>query len=130
MTHALAIKTRISRALVLLSYFGLLILFSLWYLWLVPSQGDNPWVIWLIHFLPLAAFAPAVVKGNPRGHAWLCFVLLLYFLEAVIAALIPPPTRWLGLADCALLVTLFTSAMLYARWRSQLDRAQQDGANA
>lgn len=128
--QSLATKTRLSRALVLLSYFGLLLLFSLWYLWLAPSQGDNPWVIWLVHLLPLLAFAPVVIKGKPRGHAWLCFVLLLYFLEAVIAAMIPPPTRWLGLLDCALLVTLFTSAMLYARWRSQLDRAQATGSAA
>lgn len=114
-------KTRISRMLVLTSFFGLLLLFTLWYLWLAPSQGDNPWVIWLVHLLPLAAFTPVVLKGSPRGHAWLCFVLLLYFLEAVIAALIPP-TRWLGMVDCVLLITLFNGAMLYARWRSQLDR--------
>ncbi|GAA0786538.1 DUF2069 domain-containing protein [Marinobacterium sediminicola] len=128
--QSLAAKTHLSRALVLFSYFGLLLLFSLWYLWLAPSQGDNPWVIWLVHLLPLLAFAPVVIKGKPRGHAWLCFVLLLYFLEAVIAAMLPPPTRWLGLIDCALLVTLFTSAMLYARWRSQLDRAQSTGTDA
>lgn len=124
MSAKLETKTRISRALVLASYFGLLLLFTLWYLWLAPASSDNPWVVWLVHFLPLAAFAPVVVKGAPRGHAWLCFVLLLYFLEAVIAALVPT-TRWLGLIDCALLVTLFTSAMLFARWRSQLTRAQQ-----
>jgi len=129
MTQSLANKTRISRVLVLVSYFGLLLLFSLWYLWLAPSQGDNPWVIWLVHFLPLAAFAPVVIRGTPRAHAWMCFVLLLYFLEAVIAALVPP-TRWLGLIDCALLVTLFTSAMLFARWRSQLDRALRAEASA
>lgn len=117
----LSLKTRISRALVLLSFFGLLLLFSLWYLWLAPSQGDHPWVIWLVHLIPLAAFTPVVIRGTPRGHAWLCFVLLLYFLEAVIAALVPP-IRWLGIIDCVLLVTLFSAAMLYARWRSQLDR--------
>jgi len=125
----LELKTRVSRTLVLLSYFGLLLLFTLWYLWLSPSKGDNPWVIWLVHFLPLAAFAPVVISGKPRGHAWLCFVLLLYFLEAVIAALVPP-TRWLGIIDCVLLVTLFNAAMLYARWRSQLDRSQAAEATA
>jgi uncharacterized membrane protein len=35
-----------------------------------------------------------------------------------------PPTRWLGIIDCLLLVILFNAAMLYARWRSQLDRAR------
>ncbi|MBR9883547.1 MAG: DUF2069 domain-containing protein [Oceanospirillales bacterium] len=122
---SLACKTRASRWLTLSSYFGLLILFSLWYLVLVPAKSEHPWVIWLIHMLPLMAFLPVVLKGQPRGHAWLCFVLLLYFMEAVLAALVPN-TRWLGLIESLLLATLFTSAMLYARWKSQLKRAQSN----
>lgn len=122
----LATKTRASRLLCLVSYWGLLLLFSLWYLWLAPAQSDHPWVIWLVHLLPLAAFAPVVIKGYPRGHAWLCFVLLIYFLEAVLAALVEP-TRGLGLAEVLLLVVLFTSAMLYARWKSRLQQAEVAG---
>jgi uncharacterized membrane protein len=125
----LACKTRASRLLTLASYFGLLLLFTLWYLWLAPAQSDHPWVIWLVHVLPLLAFAPVVVRGNPRGHAWLCFVLLFYFLGAVLAALVPP-TRWLGLAEALLLATLFTSAMMYARWKSQLMRARANAGSA
>lgn len=119
----LTTKTRASRLLCLASYWGLLLLFSLWYLWLAPAQSNHPWVIWLVHLLPLAAFAPVVIKGSPRGHAWLCFVLLIYFLEAVLAALVEP-TRGLGLMEVLLLVLLFTSAMLYARWKSRLQRAE------
>ncbi|GGC02260.1 hypothetical protein GCM10011352_30590 [Marinobacterium zhoushanense] len=122
---SLACKTRFTRRLTLGSYAGLLVLFSLWYLLLSPAQSDHPWVIWLVHLLPLLAFLPTIISGNPRGHAWLCFVLLLYFLEAVVAALVPN-TRWLGLIESLLLVTLFTSAMLYARWRSKLTKAEHD----
>ena len=85
----LACKTRFSRILTLFSYFALLLLFTLWYLLLSPASADHPWVIWLVHLLPLLAFAPIVIRGNPRGHAWLCFVLLIYFMEAVLAALVP-----------------------------------------
>jgi len=123
----LACKTRISRLLTLLSYFALLLHFTLWYLWLQPAPSDHPWVIWLVHLLPLAAFAPVILSGAPRGHAWLCFALLIYFLEAVLAAMVPP-TRWLGLIEALLLTTLFTSAMLYARWKSQLIRTQSNAA--
>jgi len=126
---SLACKTRFSRGLTLGSYAGLLILFSLWYLLLAPAQSSHPWVIWLVHLLPLLAFLPVIAKGNPRGHAWLCFVLLLYFMEAVLAALVPT-TRWLGLIESLLLVTLFTGAMLYARWRSKLTRAERDARQA
>lgn len=122
---SLACKTRASRILTLTSYFGLLLLFTLWYMLLHPAQSEHPWVIWLVHVLPLAAFMPVVLSGYPRGHAWLCFVLLLYFMEAVLAALVPA-TRWFGLLDVALLVTLFISAMMYARWKSRLNRAAND----
>lgn len=123
----LACKTRFSRVLTLTSYIGLLLLFTLWYLLLSPANAEHPWVIWLVHLLPLLAFAPSVLRGNPRAHAWLCFVLLIYFMESVLAALVPN-TRWLGLAEGLLITTLFTGAMLFARWRSQLNRAQQEGA--
>lgn len=119
----LSCKTRFSRVLTLASYFGLLLLFTAWYLIIAPANADRPWVIWLIHLLPLLAFAPAVVKGNPRGHAWLCFVLLLYFMEAVLAALTPAHLV-LGLIECALTAILFTSAMMFARWQSRLSKQQ------
>ncbi len=123
----LACKTRFSRILTLFSYFALLLLFTLWYLLLSPASADHPWVIWLVHLLPLLAFAPIVIRGNPRGHAWLCFVLLIYFMEAVLAALVPN-SRWLGLGEGVLTAMLFTGAMLFARWRSQLSRAQAGAA--
>lgn len=117
----LARKAALSRAITRISYIALLLLFTLWYLLIAPAATANPWVIWLVHLLPLLGFAPVIISGNPRGHAWLCFVLLFYFLGAVLATLMPP-TRWLGLAESLLLCVLFTSAMMYARWQSQLNR--------
>ena len=114
-------KARASRGVTLASYTGLLILFTLWYLLIAPAKSEHPWVIWLIHIVPLLAFLPVVWRGYPRGHAWLCFVLLLYFMEAVLAAF-NPMTRWLGLVESALLVTLFTGAMMFARWQSKVNR--------
>lgn len=117
----LAQKARFSRIITLISYTALLLLLTAWYLFIAPAKGDNPWVIWLVHFLPLIAFIRVIVRGDARGHAWLCFLLLFYFLGAVLATLMPP-TRWLGLAESILLCTLFTGAMMFARWQSQLDR--------
>lgn len=117
----LAKKVSISHQVSKVSYFALLILLTLWYLVIAPAQTDHPWVIWLIHFLPLVAFIRIVIRGDARGHAWLCFVLLLYFIGAVFATMMPP-TRWLGLAEAILLCVLFTNAMMFARWKSQLDR--------
>ncbi len=110
-------KARVSRWLTLLSYAGLLVLFTLWHLVLHPIAG-NPWVIWAWHSVPLLAFAPVMIKGTPRGHAWLCFLLLLYFVQAVLSAT-NPNTAQLGLIYALLVAVLFTSAMLYTRWQSR-----------
>ena len=117
----LAEKVKLSHLITKISYFALLILLTLWYLVIAPAQTDHPWVIWLIHFLPLVAFIRIVIKGDARGHAWLCFVLLLYFIGAVFATMMPL-TRWLGLTEAILICILFTSAMMFARWKSQHDR--------
>lgn len=117
----LAQKVYVSHLVTKVSYFALLLLFTAWYLLIAPAQTENPWVIWLVHFLPMVGFIGVILKGNARGHAWFCFILLFYFLGAVLATLMPL-TRWLGLTESILLCVLFTSAMMFARWKSQLDR--------
>jgi uncharacterized membrane protein len=115
-------KLRIARLLTLSSYAALLGLLSVWYLWLAPAPGDRPWVVWLWHLVPLLGFAPSVILGRPRAHAWLCFMLLLFFIEAVLAAT-HPATFGLGLSYAILVSVLFGAAMYYARWKSQLLRS-------
>ncbi|QEQ96595.1 DUF2069 domain-containing protein [Neptunomonas concharum] len=119
-------KVRLSRSLTLLSFFGLLLLFTLWYLIIHPLETGKPWVIWLVHMLPLAFFIPTMKSGNPRNHAWLCFVLILYFNEAVLAATTRVDTRTFGIIYALLVVVLFTAAMMYARWASQYARLSRE----
>lgn len=115
-------KVRLTRSLSLLSYFGLLALFAAWYLVLAPVPGANPWVIIGVQSSLLLAFLPTMISGRPRGHAWLCFVILLYFSHAVLVAA-NPVSQLIGLAYCGLTGTLFTSAMYYTRWRARLNKA-------
>ncbi len=112
------LKARLSRYCTVTSYFALLALFVLWHFVLVPIPGANPLTIVLVKSSLLLAFLPVIIKGNPRGHAWLCFVLLLYFMFAVLDASVPE-TFAVGTAACILIGILFTSAMMYARWHSR-----------
>lgn len=125
----LATKVCYSRYLVLGSFIALLLLFSYWYLLVNPFNSEKPWVVWLLHVLPLAAFIPVMKSGNPKGHAWLCFMLLLYFIEATLTALLSIHSQLFGLAYALLTVVLFTSAMLFTRWASQWQRAQVESGN-
>lgn len=115
------LKARLSRLITVSCYVGLLALFAVWHLVIQPVPDANPWVIVLFKSAILLAFAPTVISGNPRGHAWLCFVLMLYFIPAVLSALIPE-TFALGMISCVLIVILFSSAMMYARWQSRYNK--------
>lgn len=109
-----------------LTYIGLLAFYSVRLLILAPASSNNPWVIWLIYFLPLLGFAPAVLTGKPRPHAWLCFMLLLYFTGAVLTA-IQPTLAIYGWIESLLICVLFISAMMFARWQSQYLRSKHNG---
>jgi len=115
-------KVRITRSLTLVSYFGLLALFVAWYLVLAPVPGANPWVIIGVQSALLLAFLPTIISGRPRGHAWLCFVILVYFSHAVLVAA-NPASQLIGLTYCILTGVLFTAAMYYTRWRARLNKA-------
>lgn len=115
-------RIKVCRYLSVICYFSLLVLFSAWYLIIHPVNTANPWVIWLLHFLPIAAFIKVIQTGNPRGHAWLCFLLILYFNEAVLAATTVLDTRIFGSIYVFIVVTLFISAMMFARWGGMYKR--------
>lgn len=119
--HDYKTKSRIGRIICVSSYLGLIGWFTLWHLFLMPAPTANPWVIWLIHLAPLLAFAHVIYTGKPRGHAWLCFVLLLLFIQAVLAA--SNPNTWLyGIGYTLLCSSLFISAMMYTRWKARYNK--------
>ncbi len=132
--HDYQSKARLGRVVVVTSYLLLLFWFTLWHLYLGPAPTANPWVIWLVHMVPFLLFAPTIINGNPRGHAWFCFFLLLFFIQAVLSAS-NPNTASYGLGYTLLISVLFSSAMMYARWQSrylkqQAHQAAQSGADA
>jgi uncharacterized membrane protein len=96
----IARKVELARRTVLTGFVGLLLLLL----------ATRP-----LAALPLLLFARGVWCRDWRTHIWLCFVLLFYFL-VVINQLAQSPAAWLGWVECALVVALFTSAMLYCRW--------------
>jgi uncharacterized membrane protein len=96
----------------------LVALFALWTFWLQPPGAANPLVIWLVQSFLLLAFVPSVFQGKPRPHIWLCFVILVYFCIGVVSAV---GGSVLGILQTLLSAGLFTSAMLYARWKSLLN---------
>lgn len=115
--HGLDILTQRARRGVLSSYVTLIALLFLGGLQL-QAQSDSGLMPLLIRVLPLILFLPSILTCRPRGHAWLAFVSLLYFMQGVMIATLPDKA-WLGLLEVIASLILFGSSMLYARWRSR-----------
>lgn len=114
-------RLKLSRVISLGCFFALALLLLLWNLLFAELHGARPWVVLMIELTPLALMAPGIITGNARAHAWVCFVVNLYFIQGVLAAI--DPNRMLyGWIQAILSVTLFCSALMYTRWRFQYDR--------
>jgi uncharacterized membrane protein len=107
-------KLSIARALVLATYSGLLLMFTL----LTLFKAEPNWPLWIVQVVPLLIFAPGLKRGYHRTYSWLCFVVLLYFTWAVTNTL-SPLAYWRDYLAVALTVILFSSAMMASRWRQQ-----------
>ena len=94
-----------------------------WSLLLLQQVADAvlypvPWIIWVGKLLPLLLFLPGMLKDNLRSYIWLCFVCLLYFI-ALVERLFAQPGNWVLITGMVAVVVLFSSAMMYVRWRAR-----------
>lgn len=114
-------RLKLSRALTLLSFIVLLALLLVWNLVFADLHGARIGVVLAIQLVPLALLAPGLLMGNARAHAWACFVVNIYFIQGVLAA-IDPARALFGVLEAVISFGLFCSALLYTRWRFQYDR--------
>jgi uncharacterized membrane protein len=90
---------------------------------IAPSGNRSPNVIvWLVLSLPLLIFLPGLWRGGIRSLAWLSFVSLLYFAQAVTALFAGASA--LNMLELLASVVLFTCTLLFVRWRARADREE------
>lgn len=110
-----------SRWISLVCYLALMLLIGVWNGLFADLHGARTWVVLCIVLVPLVILAPSVLLGHARGHAWLCFVVNIYFIQGVLAAFDPSRAVY-GWAEAVLSLVLFCSALMYTRYKFQLDR--------
>ncbi|RDB43335.1 DUF2069 domain-containing protein [Halomonas sp. DQ26W] len=118
--HGLDSLTDRSRQLVLGS-FGLLVVLMMTWVVVLQDEGISLGPM-LAFILPLILFLPSIIGRRPRGHAWLAFVSLLYFMIGVNVAILPG-VGLLGMLIALSSLALFTGCMFYARFRSRQMKA-------
>ena len=114
-------RVRLMRVVSLACFFGLIALLCAYYLICADLHGARPWVILLIELVPLMFVVPGMLMGSPRGHSFTCYVVNLYLIKGALAAF-DPNRQVFGLLEIAASVAVFVSALLFVRWRYQLDR--------
>lgn len=121
----LAPRVKLMRVLSLVCFLGLIGLLCVYYLVFANLHGARPWVILLIELVPLMIVLPGMLLGSARGHSFTCYVINLYLIKGALAAF-DPNRQLFGLLEMTVSVAVFISAMLYVRWRYQLDRRLSD----
>ena len=114
-------RVKVARVLSLLAFFALMGLLCVYYLFIADLHGARPWVILLIELVPLLVLAPGMLIGSARGHSWMCFVVNLYFIKGALAAY-DPNRQGFGVLEMLASLAVFCTALLYVRWRHQLNR--------
>jgi len=124
----LAPRLRLTRALSLASYVGLITLLAVNNLWFAQLHGARVEVILAIELIPLLLLLPGLLLGSARAHAWACFVVNLYFIKGVLAAF-DPARALFGWVEVLVSLVLFVSALLFVRWRFQWERRMAGDGN-
>lgn len=117
-------KAQLFSTLTLVHLFLLLLLLIVWHVFILPTSASpkNTLIILNLHLIPLLAFLPGLLRKKHRVHVWLCFFILLYFCQGVVNAFsLPHVLGRLGLLEALLTSGLFTTAMMAARYLSQLN---------
>ncbi|WP_068858343.1 DUF2069 domain-containing protein [Perlucidibaca aquatica] len=81
-------------------------------------------VVWLVQAIGLLWFLPGLRRGNASSAAWLGYVLMLYFIFAVLSAFAPGLKGQLAMIECLLIVGVFVLTIRFVKAK----RATQGGA--
>ncbi|MBL4584056.1 MAG: DUF2069 domain-containing protein [Pseudomonadales bacterium] len=115
MSASSPLSVRICRTISALSYV-LLIGILFWFIATGANAADGfPWKVLAFYLLPLLIFIPGLLKGTDRTHAWMCFVVLVYFTLGILE-LFSRTNKLEGAFITLFSTTLFISSTLYIRW--------------
>ncbi|MGB5956259.1 DUF2069 domain-containing protein [Pseudomonas sp.] len=117
----LAPRLRLTRALSLALFFGLIALLVVNNLWFANLHGARVEVVLAIELVPLLLLLPGMLTGSARAHAWTCFVVNIYFIKGVLAAF-DPARAVFGWTEVLVSLGLFIAGLLYVRWKFQHER--------
>jgi uncharacterized membrane protein len=123
------LTVRLSYALLLTGYFGIMLLLPAWYGWLSPPQLITPKAALLLLGVPLFLPLRGLLHARRYTVAWSLFLSLLYLTHGCMESYSNAEARWLALAEVGLALCWIAGGIVYLRssrsspaFREQLDQ--------
>jgi uncharacterized membrane protein len=110
--------------LTLLSYFGLLIVLSLWFLWLAPSPNIPKSIMLFFGVGPLLLPLRGLLHGKAYTFAWSSLLIMIYFIHGVVEAYADPEVRLLACIEILLVCLFYIGAIFYPRYHNRETASQ------
>jgi len=99
----------------LISYLALIAWMTAWITLLSPPQSFPVALLLIIFVVPLLLPLMGVLHGRDKPVNWAAYLSLLYFIHGITEAFANPATRYLGLVEIILSLTVFFTGSLYIR---------------
>lgn len=109
----------LNRKLVLLSYFGLLLSVGLWYFVFDPPRFIFSTILSLLYLGVLLTPLPGLIKKKPRTCLWSSYLVLLYFMHAIVESYANAAFRGFAISELVFSLIYFFSASLCVRHERQ-----------
>ena len=110
------------RRLSLISYFLLFLNIAIWFFIASPPANKTFALLSIIYLLILSLPWPSLVAANPRVYLWSSYLILLYFVHAVVESYANVEYRGFALAELSLTIIYFISATLCYRYNRQISK--------
>ncbi|HWU84895.1 MAG TPA: DUF2069 domain-containing protein [Rhodocyclaceae bacterium] len=107
-------NTRLLNLLSSASLIGLILLGTVWELWLAPLRPGGSMLV--LKVVPLLAALFGILRGKRYTYQWMSMLILLYFTEGTVRATSEGGlSQQLAIAETVLSVVFFTCAIYYAK---------------
>jgi uncharacterized membrane protein len=124
------VKIRISRALSLAGYLGLIALVMAWIVFLGEVGRQYISLSLILFVTPLLLPLRGVLAGRDKALVWGTLLVLPYMVHGGMVAWAGEADRWLGVTEGLLGLLYLLSASFFIRWRAELDAAGEADARA
>jgi uncharacterized membrane protein len=109
------LTARLSYPLLLIGYFGIMLLLPVWYGWLSPPQLISPRLALVLLGVPLFAPLRGLLHARRYTIAWSLFLSLLYLTHGSMEAYSNAAARGLAFTETALSLCWIAGGIAYLR---------------